>query len=113
MLLRAEFEAVQAECQEWRLRFLIAPSAQLRVNFSVAPKRGPNGTVAATEVAANHLSPITDYWSLLLSLLHRRPIHEREDVPPFCVVAERVEVADLIEATRTVKRVQIMGVAGC
>jgi hypothetical protein len=40
MRRRAESEAVQAECQEWRLRFLVVSSGQLCVNFAVAPKRG-------------------------------------------------------------------------
>src|SRR5258708_29130696 len=52
---------------------------------------------------------MTDYRSLPFRY---RSIHKRENVLPFCVIAERMEIADLIQATRPVERIQIMGVAG-
>src|SRR5258707_12726022 len=52
---------------------------------------------------------MTDYRSLPFRY---RSIHKRENVLPFCVIAERMEIADLIQAARPVDRIQIMGVAG-
>jgi hypothetical protein len=37
--------------KEWRLRFVVAPTEQLRINFEVAPNQTRRGTVAATALA--------------------------------------------------------------
>jgi hypothetical protein len=63
-------------------------------------------TAPRVHQSTNHFLRLTAYCSLL----HCRAIHQGEDMPPFRVVAECVEVADLIEAARPVERIQIMGV---
>ena len=52
MGLRTEFGNCPGRVTRWRLRFVVASSAQLRINFYAAPKRRHNGTVAATEEGA-------------------------------------------------------------
>lgn len=49
MGLRTEFGNRPGRVTRWRLRFVVASSAQLHINFYAAPNRRHNGTVAATE----------------------------------------------------------------
>jgi hypothetical protein len=46
MGLRTEFGNRPGRVTRWRLRFVVASSAQLRINFYPAPNRRHNGTVA-------------------------------------------------------------------